>query len=58
MQAQNMDYQLHSYPGVKHSFTNPEADSFGEKFQMPLAYDEAADEDSWQRMQVFLQGLF
>ena len=58
MQAQNMDYQLHNYPGVKHSFTNPDADTFGEKFQMPLAYDQAADEDSWQRRQVFLQGLF
>ena len=58
MQAQNMDYQLHNYPGVKHSFTNPDADAFGEKFQMPLAYDKAADDDSWQRMQVFLQGLF
>ena len=58
MNAQGVDYQLHSYPDVKHSFTNPDADMFGEKFGMPLAYDQAADADSWARMQEFLDSLF
>ena len=52
------DYQLISYPGVKHSFTNPGADEFGRRFNLPLAYDKHADEDSWQRMQAFLKKVF
>lgn len=51
-------YTLHSYPGVKHSFTNPAADDFAKKFNMPVAYDKAADEDSWQHTGIFLNNLF
>jgi dienelactone hydrolase len=58
MQAAGVDYQLISYPGVKHSFTNPDADKLGERFAMPLAYDKHADEDSWQRTQTFLAEIF
>jgi dienelactone hydrolase len=47
-----------NYPGVKHSFTNPEADDLGKRFDMPLVYDAAADKDSWQWMQVFLEQVF
>ena len=31
------------YPGVKHSFTNPDADEYARKFNLPLAYDKKAD---------------
>ncbi len=58
MKTAGVDYELKSYPGVKHSFTNPQADEFGKRFNMPLAYDEAADQDSWQRMQLFLKNIF
>jgi dienelactone hydrolase len=58
MQAAGVDYMLVNYPGVKHSFTNPDADSFGERFDMPLAYDADADADSWQRLQEFLERIF
>ncbi len=58
MKTAGVDYELKSYPGVKHSFTNPQADEFGKRFNMPLAYDEAADKDSWQRMQLFLNKVF
>lgn len=58
MKAASIDYQLHSYEGVKHSFTNPDADAVAEKFSMPLAYNKAADEDSWDRMQLFFKQLF
>jgi dienelactone hydrolase len=58
MKAAGIDYQLHSYEGAKHSFTNPDADAVGTKFKMPLAYDRFADEDSWQRMQLFFKQLF
>jgi dienelactone hydrolase len=58
MQAAGVDYTLVNYPGVKHSFTNPDADSFGKRFDMPLAYDGGADADSWKRLQDFLTAIF
>lgn len=58
METAEVDYEVHSYPGAKHGFTNPAADDFGKRFDMPLAYDAAADADSWTRMRVFLQGIF
>ncbi|MDX8398039.1 MAG: dienelactone hydrolase family protein [Mariprofundaceae bacterium] len=51
-------YTLKTYPKTKHSFTNPEADAFAEKFGMPLAYNKLADEDSWQQMQQFFTRIF
>jgi len=58
MKMAGVSFELKGYPGVKHSFTNPVADSFAERFNMPLAYDEAADKDSWQRMQAFFKEIF
>lgn len=43
-------YMLVSYPGVKHSFSNPGSNAFGEKFKLPLQYNEHADKDSWAIM--------
>jgi len=51
-------YRLYIYSGAKHSFTNPDADEMGTKFKLPLQYNAAADRDSWQAMQVFLQQAF
>lgn len=39
--------EIVSYPGAKHSFTNPHADSVG---MAGLAYNAAADQQSWQAM--------
>lgn len=48
-------YEIKVYPGIKHSFTNPDADKFAKKFNLgALAYDKLADDDSWRRMQEFL----
>lgn len=47
--------ELISFPGVLHSFTNPEATAFGKKFDMPLAYDEKADQASWQALMEFIR---
>ncbi len=58
MDAAGADYRVVSYPGVKHSFTNPEADELGRKFGLPLAYDAAADKDSWRQAMVFLHDVF
>jgi len=49
------DYMLVSYPGVKHTFTNREADSYAAQFNLPLKYDNAADNDSWTRTLEFLK---
>jgi len=49
------DYQLVSYPGVKHTFTNREADSYATQFNLPLKYDPAADTDSWTQTLAFLK---
>ena len=58
MDAAGVDYHFINYPGAKHSFTNPDADTFGEKFGLPLQYNAKADADSWQAMQEFLAGIF
>jgi dienelactone hydrolase len=58
MQAAKADYEFINYPGVKHGFTNPAADDFGRRFDMPLAYNVQADQDSWQRMQSLFEQIF
>ncbi|MFZ5522873.1 MAG: dienelactone hydrolase family protein [Pseudomonadota bacterium] len=52
------NYRVVTYPGAQHAFTNPEADELGQKFKMPLAYNAAADKDSWQQATVFLREVF
>lgn len=58
MKATGADYEFIDYPGVKHSFTNPEADAFGKKFNIPLVYNEKADKDSWEKTQGFFKKIF
>jgi len=58
MRSAGATYELVSFPGVKHSFTNPGADKIAETYGMPLAYDEAADKASWAQMQQFFDKLF
>lgn len=52
MRAGGVDWQLHLYGGVVHSFTNPDADARG----MPefLRYDATADARSWAAMHALL----
>lgn len=57
MEQAGADYEFVGYPGATHSFTNPRATEVGEQFGMPLAYDEAADEDSWNRLRTFLKEI-
>lgn len=58
MQAAGVKYQLHLYPGVVHAYTNPDATRLGKKYNLPMAYNAAADADSWQRMQHFFKRIF
>lgn len=51
-------FRLKKYPGARHSFTSPEADGFAREFDLPMAYNEAADKDSWQQMQRFFERIF
>lgn len=52
------DYQFISYPGAKHSFTNPAATAYGKKFNLPLAYNKKADQESWKALKKFLSSVF
>lgn len=51
-------YKFINYEGAIHSFTNPAADSLGKKFNMPLAYNEKADKESWKEMQKVFSEVF
>lgn len=58
MDKAKVNYKVVSYPGVKHSFTNPAADEYGKKFGLPLAYNAEADKDSWAQTASFLSEAF
>ena len=45
-------------PGCTHGFTNPEASIRGEKYGLPLRYDERADRASWDHMQLVFDTAF
>jgi dienelactone hydrolase len=55
MSSAGVDLQLFSFPNVLHGFTNPDATEVGKQFDMPLAYDEAADRTSWQALMKFIR---
>jgi len=58
MEEAGVDYRFISYPGARHSFTNPDADRYAVEFGLPLAYNPEADARSWKDMQEFLAGIF
>ena len=53
-----INFKFVNYPGAIHAFSNPEADSLGKKFNLPLAYNKQADEGSWKDMKEFLIEIF
>lgn len=58
LDSAGVDYEFKVYPGAMHSFTNPAADSMGKKFNLPLAYNKAADQQSWEDMKAFFNRVF
>lgn len=54
----DISYNFVNYEGATHAYTNPAADSLGQEFGLPLAYDAEADEQSWERMKTFFDELF
>lgn len=58
MEKAGIDYRIVTYPGAKHAFSNPDADALGKKFNLPIAYNAAADKDSWEQATKFLREIF
>jgi dienelactone hydrolase len=48
-------FRIVSYPGAKHSFTNPKAEEHG---MAALGYDANADKQSWQEMLDLFRQVF
>lgn len=55
MRKAGVDWQMISYGGAVHSFTNPEAGSDPSK---GAAYNEKADKRSWEAMRTFFAEIF
>jgi len=51
-------YLFKVYSGATHAFTNPDATENGKKFNLPIAYNEAADKASFEEMRRFLRDVF
>ncbi len=52
------NYTYIAYEGAQHAFTSKEADSLGQKFSLPLAYQEKADKASWEELKSLLNETF
>lgn len=55
MRKAGADWQVHTYGGAQHSFTNPDSDGYGLK---GAKYDGAADRRSWGAMRTFFGEIF
>ena len=55
MTAANANFRVVTYPGAKHAFTNPKAESHG---MAALAYNEEADRKSWKEMIDLLKDIW
>ncbi len=58
MDSAGVEYTFKAYPNATHAFTNPAATEYGKKFNMPIAYNAAADTASWNDMKDFFNKLF
>lgn len=58
MMKAEADFTVTSFPGVRHSFTNPGADRFAAEFDMPVGFDQGAAERSWNGTMQFYQEIF
>lgn len=55
MKKAKIDYRLINYPDATHAFTNPVATEIGKRHNIPIAYNQEADEASWQELLKFLK---
>jgi dienelactone hydrolase len=58
MKKTNADCLFVPLPTALHGFSNPAATTNGEKYGLPLRYDERADNASWNHMQLVFQSAF
>jgi dienelactone hydrolase len=58
MRKTNADCLFVALPGALHGFSNPLATMNGEKYGIPLRYNELADSCSWDHMQLVLAKAF
>lgn len=58
MDSIQADYTFKAYPGAVHAFTNPNATEMGKKWNIPIAYNAAADSASWNDMKAFFDRIF
>lgn len=58
MDSIGASYTFKSYPGATHAFTNPNATAVGQRFNIPIAYNAAADSASWKDMKDFFATIF
>jgi dienelactone hydrolase len=58
MKEAGADLRFISYPVAVHSFTNPDADIYARKFNLPIAYNAEADKKSWEELRKFLTMIF
>ena len=58
MEKAGVNYKVVTYPGATHAFTNPDADEYARKFNLPIAYNAAADKASWDAGLAFLADAF
>lgn len=58
MEEAGANFEFINYENAKHGFTNPDATENGKKFNIALAYDEKADNESWAKLSEFLKSIF
>jgi dienelactone hydrolase len=54
----SIPYTFKEYANATHAFTNPASTANGKKFNMPIAYNAAADTASWNDMRTFFGEIF
>ena len=58
MNSMAAPFDFINYENATHAFTNENSTAVGEKFNIPIAYNEAADLKSWEDMKVFFDKNF
>lgn len=58
MDSVGADYTFKAYADATHAFTNPGATATGQRFNLPIKYNAAADSASWKDMQDFFGRIF
>lgn len=58
MKAAGVNFKNVVYPDATHAFSNPKATEIGKRFNLPIAYNEAADKKSFEEEKSFLARVF